>query len=115
VADDKTVWLFEIGELGSFRFKIISKFRDSALLEAAFYLLTQDINQLLQLSTFFATFLALLALESQLYLSDVIFKAYFLTITEEAYLFDFLKNSLNKGNLFSFKTCPLLLSALTLG
>ena len=73
MADNKTVWLFETGELDSFRLKIISKFRDIALLEATFYLLTQDINQLLQLSTFFATFIALLTLESQLYLSDVIF------------------------------------------
>lgn len=114
VADNETVGFFELGELNSFRLKVISKFGNRALLESALDLKTQRIDLLLQLSCLFTTFLALLAMKSQLYLSNIVLKTHFLPITQKTNLFHFLKNFLDKGYLLSVETAPLLLSTLTL-
>lgn len=114
MADNETVGFFELGELNSFRLKVISKFGNRALLESALDLKTQRIDLLLQLSCLFTTFLALLAMKSQLYLSNIVLKTHFLPITQKTNLFHFLKNFLDKGYLLSVETAPLLLSTLTL-
>jgi len=114
VADNKTVGFFELGELNSFRLKIVSKFGNCTLLEPALHLKTQAFDMLLRLSSFFTTFLALLTIQSQLYFSNVVLKTYFLPITQKTNLLHFLKNFLDKGYLLSVENTPLLLPTLTL-